>query len=135
MDTDELPEVGHEARVRIAAEALAGDDLAAEVVELARAQAPLEEGAGVDARRGVALVEDLVAHAGRVLAAEEVVEAHLVEAGRALVGGQVAADAGRGVVGTQDHGHRVPAHHAPDAQLHRLVAREGRLLLRAIVLM
>ena len=39
----------------------------------------LEEGARVDARRGVALEEDLVAHAVGVLAAEEVVEADFVE--------------------------------------------------------
>ena len=130
-DGRELPEVGHQPRMRVAREPLAGHDLPAEVVELALAQPALEEGAGVDARRGVALEEDLVAHAGRVLAAEEVVEADFVEAGRALVGRQVAADAGVGVVGAQDHRHRVPADHAPDAQLHALVARERRLLLRA----
>ena len=32
-------------------------------------------------------------------------------------------------VGAQDHGHRVPADHAPDAQLHLLVAGERGLLL------
>ncbi len=95
------------------------------------AEATLEEGAGVDARRRMALVVDLVAHARGVLAAEEVVEADLVEAGRRGEGGEVAADARRGHVGAQDHGRRVPADHAPDAQLHVLVAREGRLLLRA----
>jgi hypothetical protein len=34
-------------------------------------------------------------------------------------------------VRAQHHGQRVPADHAPDAQLHRLVAREVRLLLGA----
>ena len=42
-----------------------GHDLAAEVVELGLAEPALEEGAGVDARRGMALEEDLVAHARR----------------------------------------------------------------------
>ena len=82
-DGRELPEVGHQPRMRVAREPLAGHDLAPEVIELALGQAALEEGAGVDARRGVALEEDLVAHAGRVLATEEVVEADFVEAGRA----------------------------------------------------
>ena len=57
-----------------------GHGLAAEVVELVLGQAALEERPGVDARRGVALEEDLVADSAAVLAAEEVVEADLVEA-------------------------------------------------------
>jgi hypothetical protein len=57
--------------------------LLAEAVELVLGQPALEqEGAGVDAGGGVALEEDLVAAARVVLAAEEVVEADLVEAGR-----------------------------------------------------
>jgi hypothetical protein len=56
-------------------------DLLAEPVELLLGQPALEEGAGVDAGGGVALEEDLVAAAGVVLAAEEVVEADLVELG------------------------------------------------------
>ena len=78
----ELPELGHEARVRVRGQAARPERLAAEVVELLLADAPLEEGAGVDAGRRMALEEDLVA--GRlVVAAEEVVEADLVEACRA----------------------------------------------------
>ena len=41
----------------------------------------------------------------------------------------MAADPGRPIVGAQDHRHGVPADHAPDAQLHLLVAGEARLLL------
>ena len=67
-------------------------DLLAEAVELLLGQPALEEGAGVDARGAVALDVDLVAAAGVVLAAEEVVEADLVEAGRRLVRRDVAAD-------------------------------------------
>ena len=130
-DRGELPEVRHEPRMRVRGEALAGHDLAAEVVELRFAQSTLEEGAGIDARRGMALVEDLVAHALGILAPEEVVEADLVEAGGRGEGGQVPADARRRHVGAQDHGRGVPAHHAPDAQLHLLVAGEGGLLLGA----
>ena len=63
-DRRELPEVGHQARVRVRrqpAAAARGPTSIAEVVELLLGQPALEEGAGVDARRGVALEEDLVA--------------------------------------------------------------------------
>jgi hypothetical protein len=53
----------------------------------------LEKGAGVDARRGVALVVDDVGVEPGVLAAEEVVEPDLVERRRRRVGGDVTADA------------------------------------------
>ena len=92
-DRRELPEVGHQARMGVRAEALPRHDLLPEVVQLVLRQAPLEERAGIDARRRVALVEDLVAHARRVLAPEEVVEAHLVQARGGGIRGQVAADA------------------------------------------
>ena len=77
----------------------------------------------------MALEEDLVAHAVRVLAAEEVVEADLVQGRGAGVRREVAADARRAGVGAHHHRHRVPADHPPDAQLHLLVAGELRLLL------
>ncbi len=123
----ELPEVGHEPRVGIRGQASA-PQLHAEVVQLVLAEAPLEEGSGVDARGGVALEVHLVA-ASLVLAPEEVVEADLVEAGRAGVGGQVAADAVGDGVGPGDHHRRVPSDVGPDAPLHVLVTREPRLLL------
>ena len=81
--------------------------------------------------RGVALVEDLVAGALAVLAAEEVVEAHLVERGRGRVGREVAADPREPVVRPQDHRDRVPADDPADALLEGLIAREVGLLLRA----
>jgi len=77
----------------------------------------------------VALVEDLIAWPAN-LAAEEVVEADLVEAGGARIGCQVTADAWVLPVGAQHHRRRIPAHDVPDASLHRLVAREGRLVTR-----
>jgi len=100
------------------------------VVELFLGEASLEEGARVDARRRVPLEEDLVARR-LVTATEEVVEPDLVEARRAGVGRQVPADPFESRVGTQDHREGVPADHAPDPQLHRLVTREVRLLLGA----
>ena len=84
--------------------------LLAESVELVLAQPALEEGAGVHAGGGVALVEDLVAAAGVVLAAEEVVVADLVEGGGRSVGGDVAADADAGALGAVNDDGGVPAH-------------------------
>ena len=129
-DRRELPEVRHQARVRVGAQAVAAG-LAPEVVELLDAQPALEERARVDPGRGVTLVEDLVAAAALVLALEEVVEADLVQGRRRGVRGEVTADAGELVVGAQDHRHRVPADQPPDAALHLLVAGERRFLLRA----
>ena len=126
----ELPEVGHQARVRVRREALPGAHFATEVVQLGGTQPPLQERPGVDPRRRVPLVEDLVAGA-LVLAAEEPVERDLVQARGAGVRGEVTADPGRDAVGAQDHRHRVPADQAPDTALDRLVAGEVRLLLRA----
>jgi len=77
----------------------------------------------------VALEEDLVACAPVVLAAKEVVEAHLVERGAGGVGREVAADPWRLLVRAQHHERRVPADDAPDPLLHLLVAWERRLLL------
>ncbi len=128
-DRGELPEVGHQSRMGIGAQTLTGHDLLAEMVELVLRKPTLEVRTGVDARRRVALVEDLVAHPGRVLAPEEVVEAHLVQARRGRVRGQMATDARRRGVGAQDHGDGIPADHAPDAPLHLLITRELGLLL------
>ena len=56
----ELPEAGHQPGVRIGRQALAVD-LLAEVVQLLLADPPFQEGARIDARRGVALEEHQVA--------------------------------------------------------------------------
>ena len=93
-----LPEVGEEAGVGVAREP-GPDDLLAVVVELVLGEPALDEGPGVDAGRAVALEVDVVADPAVGLAAEEVVEADLVERGRAGVGGEVAADALGAVVG------------------------------------
>jgi hypothetical protein len=109
----ELPEVRHQAGMRIGGQApatgLLAGQLHAVVVELLLAQAPLDEGLGVDPGRGVALEEDLVAGGPVRLAPEEVVEAHAVEGRRRGEGGQVAADALRPVVGPYHHRRCVPA--------------------------
>src|ERR1041384_2931697 len=115
--------------MRVAREPFAPLHLAAEVIELAFREPALEERARVDTGRGVTLEEDLVARAAVVLAAEEVVEAHLVEARRRGVGGEGAPGPRELRVRAPDHGRGVPTDDAADALLHLLVAGERRLLL------
>src|SRR5207245_2406671 len=105
----ELPELGHQTRVRIAREPSAGHDLATEMVELRLGEAALDERARVDAGRGMTLEEDLVARRTLVLAAEEVVEPDLVEACGRGVRREVTAYAFVVMVGPNDHRDRVPA--------------------------
>ena len=125
----ELPELGHQTRVRIAREPRTGHDLAPEMIELRLGEATLDERARVDAGRRVTLEEDLVARGVAVLAAEEVVEPDLVEACGRGVCREVAADALVVMVRAYDHGDGVPTDDPADPQLHRLVAREIRFLL------
>ena len=75
------------------------------------------------------LIEDLIARPAN-LAAEEVVEPHLIQTCCARVGCKVATNPWVLLVGAQHHRRRIPAHDVPDASLHRLVAREGRLVAR-----
>ena len=129
-DGRELPEVGHGAWMRVRGQPSAGSArLAPEVVELFRAQSPFEERPRVDPRCSMALEEDLVARPAVIPAPEEVVEADLVQGGGAGVGRQVSTDPVEAGIGAQHHRQRVPADHAADALLHRLVAGEIGLLL------
>ena len=77
----------------------------------------------------MALEEDLVAAVALVLAAEEVVEAHVVERGGGGEGGDVAADADARALRAGDHHRRVPAGRVEDLALDLLVAGEERLVL------
>jgi hypothetical protein len=79
-DGRELPEVGHEPRMRVGREALAVN-LLPEVEELLLAQPPLEKSAGVNAGRGVALIHDQVAAVVLAGGMPEVQEADIVERG------------------------------------------------------
>ena len=126
----ELPEVRHQPRVRIGRQPAAGVAvLLAEAVELVGGEPALEERAGVDARGGVALDEDLVAAAGVGLAAEEVVEADLVERRRRRVGRNVAAHTDSRALRPVHHDGGVPPDPRPVAPLDILVAGKPRLQL------
>ena len=127
----ELPEVGHEPRVRVRRQPRAGArQLATEVVEVLFVEPAFDERTGVDAGRGVALEVHVVAGQPVVLAAEEVVETDLVLRGRRRERREVPADAVRLLVGVHDHHRGVPADVGPDSLLDVLVAGEPRLLGR-----
>ena len=115
-DGRELPEVRHQPRVRVGAQPAPGD-LLAEAEQVLLAEPALEEGAGVDAGRGVALHVDEVAPVLLARRVPEVVEADLVERRGRLVGGDVPAQLGGLRVGAQHGGHRVPADDRPDPVL------------------
>ena len=124
----ELPELRHQPRVRVRRQPAAGvRELLPEAVQLLLGEPALEERAGVHAGGGVPLVEDLVAAAGVVLAAEEVVEADLVERGGRGVGRDVAADLDAGALRPVHHDRGVPPGVGADALLDLLVAGEPRL--------
>src|SRR5690606_3863895 len=125
----DLPEVRHQPGVGVGRDA-AAVDLHAEVVELGFADAPYQGGARVDARRAVALGRDVVARVVAVGAAEEVVEADVVERGRAGEAGDVAAQVAGLAVGPHHHRHRVPADDRADAPFQGLVAGDLRLQVR-----
>jgi hypothetical protein len=127
----ELPEPGHEPRMRVRRQAATRvRDLLTEAVELVLGQAALDVRAGVHARGRVALEEDLVAAAGVVRPAEEVVEAHFVQRRRGGVAGDVAADGDARALRAMHHDRGVPADDLADALLEGLVARERGLALR-----
>ena len=124
-----LPEPRHQPGVRIARQAAALGEFAAEVLQLLFGDPPLEKCPRVDARRGVALKVDLVARVVVAAAADEVIHRHLDERGRRGERGDVTADALVFAIGANHHRHRVPADDALDPSLNLAIAREGRLLV------
>ena len=131
-DGGELPEVRQLARVRVRGQPqqAAVDIVAvflAEAIELVAGEPPLKKSPGIHARRGVPLEEDLVPSAGSVLAAEEMIQAHLVQRRRRGVGRDVSADSDAGALGAVHHDRGVPAQQAPEIPFGLLVAGVGRL--------
>ena len=103
--------------------------LDAEILQLLLAQAPLEIGARVGARRGMALHEHHVGTVGMVRALPEVVVADLVHDRRGLKRRDVATRLGGLAVGPHDHRGGVPAQRAQDLAFEFEIARVSRLLL------
>ena len=124
----ELPEVGHQPRVRVRRQARP-PQLAPEALELPGGDAAFQVGAGVDPRRRVTLVVDEVGGLRLGGGPEEVVEPHLVEGRGRRVGRDVPADAVRLAVGAHHHRQRVPADEALQPLLEVAVAGIGGVLL------
>ena len=124
----ELPEVGHQPRVRVRRQARP-PQLAPEALELPGGDAAFQVGAGVDPRRRVTLVVDEVGGLRLGGGPEEVVEPDLVEGRGRGVGRDVPADAVRLAVGAHHHRQRVPADEALQPLLEVAVAGIGGVLL------
>ena len=122
----ELPEIGHQPRVRIGRNAIALAFLAV-VEELLLGKPPFDERTRINPRRDVTLhVEQVAAMAvgGRM---PEMLEAHVIEQRRGLEARDVAAQFGRLLVCAQDDRDRVPADRRADLVLELAVA--GRFFL------
>ena len=100
-----------------------------EPVEVFLGQAPFQERPGVHAGGGVALEEDLVPAACMVPAAEEVVEANLVQRRGTGIGGDVSANADVRALGAVHQNRCVPAQPGPVLALDFFLAGELRLLV------
>ena len=132
-----LPEVGHQVRMRVAAQAPGASaccegrrgKFLAVVQQIVFAQAPFEVGTGIDAGRTVRLKKHQVAPMALAFGVEEVVEAHLEQVGRAGVAGDVAAEFAVRMVGAHHHRQRVPAHQGGDALLDRQITRKRGLVI------
>ena len=92
-------------------------------------QAAFEEGACVDAGRGVRLKKHQIAVAVAAVGAEEVIEADLENLRRGGVAGDVAAEFPIGLVGAHDHRQGVPADDRSYALLELQIAAKRRLRL------
>ncbi len=107
-NSGELPEIRHQPWMRIRGQSTAAN-LVPEVAQSVLAQAPLEEGARVDAGRAVSLDEHHVTGVFTGCTTPEVIEADLVQGGRGGIAGKVSAVLGGFLVGLLHHGHGVPA--------------------------
>ena len=117
----ELPERGHEPRVGIGREP-ASVRLLAEAVEILLLEPALEERAGVDPGRRMALDVDEVPAVLRGRGVPEMVEPDLVQGGGGGEARDVAPELGALPVRLHHHRHRVPAHQRADAPFDRRVA-------------
>ncbi|SKZ82667.1 Uncharacterised protein [Mycobacteroides abscessus subsp. abscessus] len=131
-DRRELPELRHQPWVRVRGQAATLACVAVfltEPVHAVGADSTFEECACIDSGRRVALDEDLVATARMVGAAEEVVEADLVERCRRRIRGDVPAHSDAWPLRPVNHDRGVPAEEVTEPTFDVLVAGEPRLTL------
>src|SRR4051812_43525692 len=102
----------------------------AEVQQVLLAETPFEEGTRIHARRGMALIVNKVARLVSVARPEEVIKPDFAERGERSVGRNMATDVGIVLIGSNDHGGRVPANQTFNSALHRTVAGVRHLFMR-----
>ena len=129
----ELPELGHQPRVRVAGQAARafarGFEFLAVQRQVLRAQTAFQKRPRIDPGRTVRLKEDQVTQLPVCATPEKMVEADFKQIGRAGVAGNVAAQFAISPVGARHHGQRVPAHQRGQLFLNRQVAGKGLLLV------
>ena len=124
----ELPEVRHQPGMRIGRHPLA-IHLTTEIIHLLFADQPHEEGARIEARRGVPLKQHQVTAmicAGRM---PEVIEADVIHGGRRSETGDMPTQVIIPLIGAHHHGQRIPADVAAYARLDLVIAGGGNLLI------
>mmetsp|Transcript_50947 Transcript_50947/g.163495 ORF Transcript_50947/g.163495 Transcript_50947/m.163495 type:complete len:320 (-) Transcript_50947:524-1483(-) len=130
-DSGVLPEIRHQPGVRVAGNALALG-LATEVHDFLDRQAALDQGPGVHAGSGMALVPHAVAHAVPVvLASEEVVHANFKDVADGREGADVPTNTATTAIRVGDHDRGVPPDDVRDFVLDLTVTwvdglRDGR---------
>ncbi|MPM44892.1 hypothetical protein SDC9_91574 [bioreactor metagenome] len=131
----ELPEVGHQPRVRIARKPLTArlqaTQLLAVMLQIDLAQTPFQKRACIHTGRAVRLKKHEVATLAMRLITrlKKVVKAHFKQIGRTCITGDMPAQFAISLVGTHHHGQRIPAHDGGELLLNGQVAREHRLRL------
>ena len=126
-DGGELPEIRHQARMRIGGKPMPVD-FHAKMFQLIGAQATFQESSRIDARRGVSLDVEQVPTGGMIRAMKEVIEADIVKGGGRGKTGDVSTKGRVHPVGLHHHRHGVPADDGTDAMLEPRVSLARRLL-------
>ena len=101
-----------------------------EIFQMLFGEAAFEKGAGVDARRRVALKVNEIAGLVAIAAAEEMVEPNLKQGSQGCIGGDMPADTIVVLILMGHHGHGIPAHQTLDPALGWPVSRIGHFLIR-----
>src|SRR5689334_22529379 len=114
-DRREFPKIGHQPRMRIARQPAHRLQLAAKMFEVLFAQAALEEGSRIHARRSMPLeINQVSAVTVFAATAEKVIEADFIERGRRSERRNVTTQSVKVLIRPMHHRHRVPANDALD---------------------
>ena len=124
----ELPEIRHQARVRVRGEPLS-TGFSSEGLNLVERKPSLHPSTGVDAGRSVALPVEMITGAVAFFSAEKMVETQFPGVGGGGVGGDVPTDALEVFVGSRHHHHGVPPYDTVKSLFERQIAGVGTLVV------